>query len=263
MAITALEYSVLVRLRASGRLPTKPDLLDLGMQNWYGDVSFRAVAVLAHEVYAALPEKLATFEADYTRIVGAIERGDVGNGMRAFNRLFYEVVFGLASYTAIDLDDAPGVLRHDLNLPVPLDKPFDVVTNIGTAEHVFDIGQVFRTVHRLTAPGGLMIHTAPVFGWWDHGFYTIQPTAFFDMAATNGYDIVSMTVGTLKPFRAIEIASREDFLRCAERGDIGPHGLVNCVLKKSCAEMEFRVPIQGVYAGTLSEEAMAAWRKLR
>lgn len=263
MAITALEYSVLVDLKRRGLLPPAPHVLELGAQNWYGDVSFRAVAVLADEVYADEPDCREEFKAEYERIVGAIEAGDMAGGLRQFARLFYRLVFGFASYAAIDLDDAPDTLHHDLNFPVPIERRFDVVTNIGTAEHVFDIAQVFATVHERTAPGGLMIHTAPVNGWWDHGFYAVQPTLYFDVAAANGYETVAMTCATLKPFDAVRVDAREDFLRLAEAGRLGTHAVVNCVLRKGVKDAPFRAPIQGVYAGTVSKEAVAAWRKLR
>lgn len=263
MAITALEYTILIDLRRRGLLPAAPHVLELGMQNWYGDVSFKAVSVLADELLADEPDRLAEFKAEYGRIVGAIEGGNIAGGMRQFAKLFYRLVLEFASYSAIDLDDVPDGLKHDLNHPVPMKRRFDLVTNIGTAEHVFDIAQVFATVHDRTEPGGLMIHTAPVNGWWDHGFYAVQPTLYFDVAAANGYETVSLTCATLKPFDAVSVTTREDFLRIAEAGRLGTHAVVNCVLRKGAEDAPFRVPIQGIYAGTVSSEAAAAWRKLR
>ena len=38
MAITVIEYSVLINLRKSPLVPKNPHILEIGQQNWYGDV---------------------------------------------------------------------------------------------------------------------------------------------------------------------------------------------------------------------------------
>jgi hypothetical protein len=70
---------------------------------------------------------------------------------------------------------------------VDLDRQFHVVINSGTAEHVFNACQFFKTVHERTFPGGLMIHAFPFVGWLDHGFYNFNPTLIADLAAANQY----------------------------------------------------------------------------
>lgn len=264
MAITAVEYSVLVKLRQDGLLPPAPAVLDLGEQNWYGDVSFKAVRILAKEALSGDPDGLAAFVEEFDRVVKRIESGtDIAAGLRLMGRLFYRAVFAPMSYDAVDYDPAADAIHHDLNEPLDLDRQFDIVTNIGTAEHVFDIARVFRTVHRVTAPGGLMIHTAPFNGWWDHGFYTLQPTLFFDLAEGNGYEMVLMTYGTLKPFEAIRIERREDVSALMTGERAGRHAVINCVLRKGPGNDDFAVPIQGVYAGRLSGRQMRDWRQNR
>jgi len=65
-----------------------------------------------------------------------------------------------------------------------------MVTNFGTTEHVFNIGQSFASIHRLLKVGGLQLHTLPGYGAIDHGFYNIHPCAYLDMARANHYEIV-------------------------------------------------------------------------
>ncbi len=264
MAITAIEYSVLVKLKQEGLLPPSPAVLDLGEQNWYGDVSFKAIEVLANETLAVDPDALAGFREDFRRTVKEIEAGtDIAVGLRRMGRLFYRAVFTPESYLAVDYDKNADALQHDLNLPLDLDRQFDVVANIGTAEHVFDIARVFRTVHQATAPGGLMIHTVPFNGWWDHGFYSVQPTLFFDLAASNGYEMVLMTCGTLKPFEVIRIERREDVSAIMTGDRATRHVLINCVLRKGPRNADFAPPIQGIYAGRLSQDQIKDWKKNR
>ncbi len=101
---------------------------------------------------------------------------------------FY-ALFDLGPYASIDLDDARATYRLDLNQPISGIPEFDVVTNYGTTEHVFNIGEALRSIHTLTAPGGLSLHCVPCFAFVNHGFYTINPNVFVEMARANHYEI--------------------------------------------------------------------------
>ena len=103
---------------------------------------------------------------------------------------FYSI-FGADSYRSIDLTDPRADYAADLNHPLPRSiGRYDVVTNFGTTEHVFNIGQSFANIHRLLKVGGLQLHTLPSYGSIDHGFYNIHPCAYLDMARANHYEIV-------------------------------------------------------------------------
>lgn len=263
MAITALEYLVLTDLRHRGILPSRPHMLEFGPQNWYGDVSFKAVENLARELLDNGSEDFRAFKERYDEIVSRVEGGDIVDGLRRFCDLFYRLVLDYDTYMAVDLHDAPDTIQHDLNRPLRLDRRFDVITNIGTAEHVFDIARVFRTAHEVAAPNGLMIHTAPFTGWWNHGFFSIHPTFYFDLAEANGYDLVALTYGMLKPFEAISVEKREDIHDLAKTGRIGEHAVLNCVFRKGAEDRPFETPIQRLYSGLSSKEEIAGWRKFR
>ena len=99
-------------------------------------------------------------------------------------------ILGAGSYCAIDRFDDRAAVAMDLNQPYEGAAAFDVVTNFGTAEHVFNIGEVFRTVHRLTKPGGVMLHSLPALGHIDHGFWNIHPKAYISLAHFNGYELL-------------------------------------------------------------------------
>lgn len=102
--------------------------------------------------------------------------------------LYY--AFGATGYRSIDLFDSRAEYRWDLNRRVDSFEKFGVVTNFGTAEHVFNIGMFFENVHRLTADGGYMLHILPVMGDVGHGFYNIHPVFYDRLAKANGYEIV-------------------------------------------------------------------------
>ena len=66
--------------------------------------------------------------------------------------------------------------RLDLNLPHDLGEQFDAIINLGTAEHIFNVYQVFKSMHDWLKVGGRMYHNLPMYGENDHGFYNFHPT---------------------------------------------------------------------------------------
>lgn len=102
-------------------------------------------------------------------------------------------LFGLTPYQSIDVADARATFTRDLNEPIaPGPQRYDVVTNFGTAEHCFNIGAVFESIHNLLTPGGLALHVLPALGDLDHGFYNINPMLYGRLARANGYEIVDV-----------------------------------------------------------------------
>ncbi len=99
-------------------------------------------------------------------------------------------MFGPSRYMALDMHGSPESTFVDLNKEYSCNEEFDLVTNLGTSEHIFNQAQVFRTIHDLTAVNGLMFHGLPYQGQYDHGFYNYHPTFFFDLAAANDYQII-------------------------------------------------------------------------
>ena len=100
--------------------------------------------------------------------------------------------FGMSSYTCIDLNGEHGALKIDLNTAVWTGKTFDLVTNHGTSEHVFNQLNCFRFIHDLTKPGGLMIHIVPCVGYERHGFFRSDELLFEGLQTANGYGKVRL-----------------------------------------------------------------------
>lgn len=102
------------------------------------------------------------------------------------------VKWGAERYVSID-GNGNGTILWDLNLPLDIDLgEFDLVTDFGTGEHIFDQAQVWRTVHKLTKVGGYIAFDRPTGGYPGHCFYLIDPSLIRDLAAANGYEIVAM-----------------------------------------------------------------------
>ena len=188
-------------------------------------------------------------------------------------------MLGFERYRSVDLMDSRADWRVDLNAPEPLPESFDVITNFGTAEHVFDIARVFRFVHDTLKVGGVALHSLPAFGEMSHGFFNIHPTAYFDLATANGYAIedvayldnidirchVQMTAEADFDFDALPI-QRQDlegpgmwtrvisqylamlarYNSISQQVNVAPFDLL-CIALRKQTDAPFRNPIQGLY----------------
>lgn len=258
MAITGLEYIVFTSLRTHALLPVKPRVVELGESNWYGDVPTEQ-----------LERDISAFVVDPTnrdQLLATLRDAVSANGpdqLYQIARVFWRAMVDPASYDAIDPGTPGSRYQFDLNEPVPLTEQFDLTVNIGTAEHVFNVHQFFKTAHELTRPGGMMMHSSPFTGWPDHGFYCFQPTFFFDLARTNGYEILSMLIGQINPLKFVQVASHADIPRLLKAGQIPANTHINVVYRKPPEPRAFAAPTQAYYAGALSPEHARAWHEMR
>lgn len=101
-------------------------------------------------------------------------------------------VLGYDIYRSVDLFDTRADWQIDLNDPAVIPEKFDLVTNGGTGEHIFNIAAMFKFVHDVLRPGGIALHSMPALGEFDHGFWNVHPSLYFDLAAANDYIIEDM-----------------------------------------------------------------------
>ena len=223
MAISATHYQLLKRLN----LPRGGSLLEIGEANWYGDVA---------------PDFPCEDTANWFTVAKAA----------------YASIFAPSRIVSIDYNGSPNALRHDLNQPLPDLGEFDVVINHGTAEHVFNIAQVFASMHAACAVDGWLIHESPFTGWIDHGFYCLQPTLFYDLARANCYEIAGVWIEEIRSQTIIDVHGRDHIAAL----NIPNNAMLFVALRKRIAD-PFRLPHQGYYARELSEAGVKAWSEKR
>lgn len=157
---------------------------------------------------------------------------------------FYKFL-GFSQYESIDFD-GKGTISLDLNKPhgwLEIGSQFDLVTNNGTGEHIFNQQAVFETCHNLCKQNGHMLHVLPWINWRNHGFYNFHPSLFRDLAEANGYEIVSIFAGNRDGMVTHEgIEFGEDKNPTPTDQNI----MLVCCLKK-LGNNEFQVPIQEKY----------------
>ncbi|CCQ73615.1 hypothetical protein [Magnetospira sp. QH-2] len=228
MAITRVEFDLFWRLSDLGHFPRAPRLLELGEQHWLGDVPVPDLVARCMAAAEDRPETLRRFAED----MAAVNQSFGPRAAFDLVKAFYGVVLNHRDYRAIDFV-SPNGLRHDLNHPLPFKDLFDVVTNIGTAEHVFDTAQVYRTVHDHCHPNGLMIHTQPMTGQVNHGFYSVSPTLFLDLARVNDYEILELACAAFTPRGAyVPFTSLDDYKALEAANALPTKAVLSCVFRK-------------------------------
>lgn len=145
---------------------------------------------------------------------------------------FYQSL-GCGRYVSIDAN-GQGTVTADLNQPLNLGAntehlldQFDLVTDFGTGEHIFDQAQVWRTLHDLAKPGGYLAFDRPGHGYTKHCFYLVNACLLSDIALANGYRTITM----------LETKT--------------PRGvLLRGIYQKPAEDREFVVPHQGRYVAS-------------
>jgi hypothetical protein len=127
-----------------------------------------------------------------------------------------------ADVDVIDIVQARGGERIvDLNrlMPEDLHEAYDVVLDTGTLEHCFNVGQAFVNVASALRVGGAFVHAGPL-NAHNHGFWSFNPTLYFDFFGDAGFDIPvlrGMAGHVVLGMSAIDLPSFDRF-HCDWRG---------------------------------------------
>lgn len=93
----------------------------------------------------------------------------------------FKNVFSHLDVTSIDLNGVNGSLQVNLSKPVPdwLVGQYDLITNLGTSEHVQNQYHLWKNVFDMVKLGGLIINDVPLKdNWPDHCKYYATDTTF-------------------------------------------------------------------------------------
>ena len=166
---------------------------------------------------------------------------------RSSTKSFYGFL-GVKNYTCIDINEEHNSIKIDLNYPLDdksLFGKFDFVTDFGCAEHVFNISEAYRTMHRLCKPSGFIFAQQALYK--GNGYYLFDPGFYESLAAANNYKILFS--GFFINERYIISCSRE-LLDLFDWSKIGnkPIGVMYLMQKQN--NNDFAYPYQG---GALSE----------
>lgn len=135
------------------------------------------------------------FGGKKSMVIYGVHRNVCRNLMPNKYKKFYDFkdYFKQQGFSALTLDlfDKEADLRIDLNEPLP-DKhkyKYDIVMDIGTIEHIFDIKQVMKNSFDMLNIGGIYVLHTVSSGLFRHGLCTINPEAIEDALVLNGFEI--------------------------------------------------------------------------
>jgi hypothetical protein len=255
MALSQPLYAILRWMFQQGLLPQNGALLEFGESNWYGDMALDALT--------ADIETLVSDPARRARIVATIRKAALEEDPDdpfTIVKAVYSALLNPSLVHSIDLHGSPAAFRFDLNGPVPLAERYECTLNNGTAEHIFNVGQFFKTMHECTKPSGLMLHDGPFTGWINHGFYAFQPTLYMDLAGANSYDVVALFLMDWHAKTVEPLADRRAMLAMIKScGEAHRSASLFVALRKPADGRPFVMPFQGYYADTLPPEERQAW----
>lgn len=129
-----------------------------------------------------------------------LELGGKFNRPHTYKAWFESLGF---EHVSVDWNGEHGALRRDLRKPLWDDLgQFDMVSNMGTTEHVSDQVGVWQNIHNMTKVGGVYVGQTPYHdgkSWWWHGEWYPTEAFFIDFAERNGWEIERLYSGREKP----------------------------------------------------------------
>jgi SAM-dependent methyltransferase len=162
--------------------------------------------------------------------------------------------FGFEHYDDIDFTPQEQcTIVHDMNQPIPPNHhdSYDLVFEMGTMEHIFDVKSTFSNIIKMLKTGGTVFHLSPL-TFINHGFYNFSLTLFFDVYRTNGFGNIQLYLLNfpLKWWKNPEVSyQKTDFIPDPITLNIpkGYFGMVGCIADKLEDLGQFRTPIQAFY----------------
>lgn len=164
---------------------------------------------------------------------------------------------GFGRYLAIDVNTERDAVAMDLNRDIVahynFDDKFDLVTNNGTGEHVFNQYTVFKNAHDICMTGGFMIHVLPFYRWVDHGFFNYNPNLFPCLANQNGYELRELWIASsdTQYLHKLDVANlgRNKGWRSKLNLDAWDSDPMVAAVFRKLHDKPFEIPIQHLYGG--------------
>ncbi|MCJ2165942.1 MULTISPECIES: class I SAM-dependent methyltransferase [unclassified Pseudodesulfovibrio] len=166
-------------------------------------------------------------------------------------------LLGFEDYACFDMNGDNKAIAHDLNFPFMDDShwgQYDLVTDFGCAEHIFNVSEVYRTMHQVCRPGGIFIHCQQMFN--TNGYYLFEPSFYEDIAAANGYEILFSSF-IVTAHSSIKESGKyswllpmsSELIEIMDWTKISSIGLLYAM--KKTKDADFQLPYQGSYMSTM------------
>jgi len=142
-------------------------------------------------------------------------------GNKRKNKMLYKDVFQRLGFrhVSVDMNGLDGALKLDLRKPLNLGT-FDMVTNIGTSEHVSQHdfnGQIacWRNIVEAMHIGSVLVSIGPLQGspkWLRHGRWYAQPQFYRELAELNGLEAERIYADSNQVYARLRKTEQVDFI---------------------------------------------------
>ena len=190
------------------------------------------------------------YDIEYTSKLFGLDLSNL-NRFGAMDKLYRHL-----NYERKFIDLKEGGLQYDLNYSIRsnigLHNIYDLVTNHGTSEHIYNQVTCFEAIHYLTKKDGLMYHCLNCQGWADggglgHGFYLYQPKFVHLLAKQNDYEILDIKYSPSSVIPDIFPLTRENYPAMSNPKSYNksfPHFSSILVLLRKTNLSEFNIPCE-------------------
>lgn len=229
MGASAKTLLRIMEMTEEGRLSAGAEICDIGTSQLSGPNAFETARAFLTYYDERRPEGASSLSDERLR--------EISNG-GLLGEVLIDAGFG---YVALDIFDADRTIVFDLNSHSPGPKligKFDLVTNFGTTEHVFNQIEAFRTMHLLLKTDGLSFHDLPFCGFINHGLFRYDPLFFSSLIKSNDYELVRRTIST----GAEQPVPKDLIKQGLEESAVKNVGLE--VIFSKTANSDFRVPLE-------------------
>ena len=202
-------------------LPSDGSMLEFGCQDLNPEISNDQIRSILEKIHG---REFSTKEAEST-----------ANEPDGSRRLYFLFRNSPIECFYVDLyGDECGIIAdlNDYQVPEKYLLKFDLVTNLGTSEHIFNQACAFKCMHDFTKVGGYMFHTVPFSGYYNHGLFNYHPIFFLFLANANQYKLVNLSISYPHFPYTIPLSPA---IKGAEewKGKIIDSGTVNCLIQKT------------------------------
>lgn len=171
------------------------------------------------------------------------------------NRTNAQTVLTLLGAKSVEVMDISPIENPDhiidLNnkIDITYDKKFDVIFDIGTLEHIFDISTALENITRMIKPGGRIIFILPASNAIDHGFYQFSPTLLYDFFLSNGFYNFECYLMEGNPLNYLRKGNVWKYMGFGKEYPLVTSSAVEVFFTaiKSDIDYEFKKPIQKIY----------------
>ena len=185
MALSKYAFDLILELRSRSLFQNKTSVLDMGDQNLSMDNSI---------LLKRLNDNRISLDSEQSSLLQSKD-----NPKFYLSSSFLWQILGFEKTDRIDLSfhikrievlKNQTLIKHDLNLPIDekFHNQYDIVTDFGNNEHIFEVSTAFKNMHNFCKKDGyLIISQSLIYG---NGFYNFNFDFFETLAAYNNYDIV-------------------------------------------------------------------------